>query len=81
MDLNFDDQCKDAFYCRSQVSNSTGVNTNPGLFGLVDPDNTTDNFRYHGKVMVWSAGGNKKIDPTKAANLDVNKDNLVSWQQ
>jgi hypothetical protein len=30
--------------------------------------------------MVWSAGPDKMIDPTKAANLGVNKDNVLSWQ-
>jgi prepilin-type N-terminal cleavage/methylation domain-containing protein len=79
MDLNYDEQCNDAFYTRSLVSNPTGANTNPGINGLVDPNNTANNFQYHGKVMVWSAGVDKKIDPGVPANQGVNKDNVTSW--
>ena len=80
MDLNFDEQCSDAFYSRSAVSNPTGANSNPGLNGLVNPDvSKADNFQFHGKVMVWSAGPNKKIDPTERANQGLNKDNVISW--
>jgi prepilin-type N-terminal cleavage/methylation domain-containing protein len=80
MDLSYDEQSKDAFYSVSKVSNPTGANSNPGMNGLVDPDNTTDNFQYHGKVMVWSAGPDGKIDPASAANTGLNKDNVLSWQ-
>jgi type II secretory pathway pseudopilin PulG len=85
MDLNYDEQCQDAFYCLGAVSSgSGGLNMNPGLNGLVNPDitgATPDNYRYHGKVMVWSAGPDGKIDPTSPANLGVNKDNILSWAQ
>jgi hypothetical protein len=56
-----------------------GTSTNPGLNGLVT-DGTPNNFQYHGKVMVWSAGPDGQIDPTINANTGVNKDNVVSWQ-
>jgi len=78
-----DNQCKDDFYGLSVVSGPGGLNTNPGLNGLINPDNTgatPDNFRYHGNVMVWSAGPDKKIDPNAPANQGVNKDNVLSWQ-
>jgi prepilin-type N-terminal cleavage/methylation domain-containing protein len=81
MDLDEDNQTEDAFYSLSQVSNPTGANTNPGLNGLVDPDGSNNNFRYHGNVMVWSAGPDKKIDPTVSATTGANKDNIISWQQ
>jgi prepilin-type N-terminal cleavage/methylation domain-containing protein len=81
MDLNYDDQCSDAFYSRTQVSAPDGIANNvPGLNGLVNPNNTGNNFQFHGKVMVWSAGPDGKIDPTKPANAGVNKDNILSWQ-
>ena len=81
MDLNYDENCKDAFYCLNKVSGSLGTSANPGLNGLVNPDNTTaDNFQLHGKVMVWSAGPDGKIDITMPANAGVNKDNVLSWQ-
>jgi prepilin-type N-terminal cleavage/methylation domain-containing protein len=81
MDLNYDEQCKDAFYCLSKVSNPNGANSNPGINGLINPDITqNDNFQYHGKVMVWSAGPDGEINPNAAANTGVNKDNILSWQ-
>jgi prepilin-type N-terminal cleavage/methylation domain-containing protein len=81
MDLNYDEQCKDAFYCISKVSNQTGVNTNPGINGLTDPDNSTDNFLLHDNVMVWSAGPDGKVDSNVPATQGFNKDNILSWRQ
>jgi hypothetical protein len=75
MDLNYDDACKDAFYCLDKVSHG-------GLNGLTNPDGaaaTTDNWQYHGKVMVWSAGQDGKIDPTDPATDWENKNNVLSW--
>jgi hypothetical protein len=81
VDLNEDNQCQDAFYCLDKVSGPGQANTNPGLNGLVNPDTTkNDNFRYHGNVMVWSAGPDGKIDPLSPADQGVNKDNVLSWQ-
>ncbi len=76
MDLNYDEQCKDAFYCQTAVSQQSG---NTGYNGLINPNGTVDNFLYHGKVMVWSAGPDKQII-AGPANSGVNKDNVVSWQ-
>jgi prepilin-type N-terminal cleavage/methylation domain-containing protein len=78
MDLNYDEQSKDALYDLDKVSHG-------GLNGLINPDGataTTDNWQYHGKVMVWSAGPDKQIDSTgmTPANQGVNKDNVLSWQ-
>ena len=55
MDLNYDEQCKDAFYSLDKVSGHNQTATNPALNGLTT-DGTPNNFQYHGKVMVWSAG-------------------------
>ncbi len=79
INLNDDNQCKDPFYCLSKVSGPSG-NSNPGLNGLIDSDGANDNFRFHGNVMVWSAGPDGKVDPTVTANQGVNKDNILSWQ-
>jgi prepilin-type N-terminal cleavage/methylation domain-containing protein len=84
MDLNYDESCLDAFYCLNAVSGLSGQ-YNPGLNGLVSPTATAtvsgnNDFQYHGKVMVWSAGPDGKIDSTKPATTDVNKDNVLSWQ-
>ena len=79
MDLTYDEQCHDAYYCQQAVSQSTGQ---AGYNGLFNPDanGTSDNFLYHGKVMVWSAGPDRLIDPTMPANQGYNKDNILSWQ-
>jgi prepilin-type N-terminal cleavage/methylation domain-containing protein len=80
MDLNYNEQCNDIVYSFSKVSNPTGANSNPGLNGLNNPDNTADNFQFHGKVMVWSAGPDRKFDTNVTANLGVNKDNVLNWK-
>jgi prepilin-type N-terminal cleavage/methylation domain-containing protein len=79
INLNDDNQAKDVFYSLTKVSQN---NKNNGYFGLIDPtdpNGNDDNFRYHGNVMVWSAGPDKKIDPTLPANQGANKDNVLSW--
>src|SRR5579862_8669877 len=79
MDTGYDDQCRDIFYRVQKVSqqnNQTGFN---GLVNTTDPGGNGPNFLFHGKVMVWSAGPDGKVDPTEAANVDVNKDNVLSW--
>ena len=85
MDLNYDEQCRDAFYCRQQVSQTasgsqTGYN---GLFNR-DANGASDNFQLQTKVMVWSMGptvsGKPSFDPTKPANDAANKGHILSWQ-
>ena len=84
MDLSYDEQCKDAFYRLKTVSQkpSPPDNGQAGYNGLFNPDTggNTDNFLYHGKVMVWSAGPDGQIYSGKAANLPPNLDNILSWQ-
>ena len=71
MDLNYDEMCEDAFYGSTTVS-AGGAN---GL--ILAPDG---NYAYRGKVMVWSAGPDGKIDPASAAIQGYNKDNVLSWK-
>jgi prepilin-type N-terminal cleavage/methylation domain-containing protein len=84
MDLNYDEQCSDAIYCRQLVSqNPPASSSQAGYNGLFNPDaiaSNPDNFLYHGKVMVWSAGPNRKIDPVEPADDRENRDNVLSWQ-
>jgi prepilin-type N-terminal cleavage/methylation domain-containing protein len=83
MDLNYDEQCSDAIYCRRLVSqNPPASSSQAGYNGLFNPDlnGQTDNYLYHGKVMVWSAGPNRKIDPVEPADDRENRDNVLSWQ-
>jgi prepilin-type N-terminal cleavage/methylation domain-containing protein len=80
MDLNYDEQCADAFYRMHNVSqNGNGTTGFNGLVGSSDPGNQ-DMFQFHGKVMVWSAGPDGKVDNSAKANSGVNKDNILSWQ-
>jgi hypothetical protein len=84
MDLNYDEQCQDAIYCRRLVSQNPpgSPSSQAGYNGLFNPDanGQTDNYLYHGKVMVWSAGPDRKIDPAEPANDRENRDNVLNWQ-
>jgi prepilin-type N-terminal cleavage/methylation domain-containing protein len=80
MDLNYDEMCKDAFYCSSTVSKQSAAAGYNGLVDPTDPNGNDNNFEYRGKVMVWSAGPNGKIDPGDPATDWDNKDNVLSWQ-
>jgi prepilin-type N-terminal cleavage/methylation domain-containing protein len=83
MDLNEDGQCQGEFYCRASVSQISSASSSVGYFGLVNPTaglSNPNNFQYHGSVMVWSAGPDRKISITDKANSGVNKDNILSWQ-
>lgn len=82
VDLNYDDKCRDALYRRQAVSRdpqkgSAGIN---GLYNGIDAGGAGDHFEANSKVMVWSAGPDKKIDPAQAANQGANKDNVLSWK-
>jgi prepilin-type N-terminal cleavage/methylation domain-containing protein len=80
MDLNYDGLCEDAFYSSQIVSQASGQSGYNGLVNTTDTGGNGNHFQYHGKVMVWSAGPDGKIDSTDAANADENKDNVLSWQ-
>jgi len=81
MDLSYDELCRDQFYSSNSISGTGTPLGNPGLNGLMSPQNPPkDDFQFHGKVMVWSAGPDGKIDPTVPANTGANKDNVVGWQ-
>jgi len=87
LDLNDDNSCKDPLYSLHNVSYQNPQPNTPapqqgynGLVNPTDPTGTSDNFLYHGNVMVWSAGPDGKIDPLNPADSGVNKDNIISWQ-
>jgi len=85
LDLNYNEYCNDWFYQKQTVSQQSGQT---GWNGLVNPDSggSSDNFQYHGKVMVWSAGPDGMIAVKDGGGNNVNaisgvnKDNVVSWQ-
>jgi prepilin-type N-terminal cleavage/methylation domain-containing protein len=74
MDLNYNGVCEDAFYSLDNVSGG-------GLYGLTQQGGVgPDHWGSHSTVMIWSAGPDRKVDPTIKANTGVNKDNVISWQ-
>ncbi len=82
MDLNYDEQCFDTFYGTRQVSQIT-PNQPQGYFGLynsADSTGASDRYQFHGKVMVWSAGPYKQVDPNSKANAGANRNHVISWQ-
>jgi len=80
MDLNYDEMCRDVFYCTNTISQMNGGTGYNGLVDPTDPTGKDNNFEYRGKAMVWSAGPDKKIDGSVNANSGANKDNVLSWQ-
>lgn len=81
MDTSYDDQCSDLLYSLQNVSQN-GPNSAAGFNGLsnpVDANGNGDHFYFHGKVMAWSAGPDKKYDANVKANVGDNKDNIISW--
>jgi hypothetical protein len=82
MDLNYNDNTQDAFYKLKAVSQLTpsspqGIN---GLVNITDNSGATDDYEYHGGVMVWSMGPDGKADQGEHADQDENKDNVISWK-
>jgi prepilin-type N-terminal cleavage/methylation domain-containing protein len=81
MDLNYDGQCVDAFYGLSAVSKGNQQ-------GLVNPTSpTSNNYQFHGTVMVWSMGpygpgtpSASSFDPAQASTASINKNHILSWQ-
>jgi len=91
MDLNYDNQCNDSLYTRQAVSQNPPIAvtayTQTGFYGLSNTNPPTpptqaqkDDFRFNGRVMVWSQGPDRQYDPNTPANLGFNKDNILSWQ-
>jgi prepilin-type N-terminal cleavage/methylation domain-containing protein len=80
LDLNYDEKCRDAFYSRQLVSQSTGGTGHNGLFNSQSNPNS-DAFEFNGGVMVWSFGPDKSALRTVNAITGVNKDNILSWKQ
>jgi prepilin-type N-terminal cleavage/methylation domain-containing protein len=78
MDLSYNELSVDAFYGKDAVSGSSSG----GLNGLIRDSSVAapDNWAFRGKVMVWSAGPDGKIDSGTAATRGDNKDNVLSWQ-
>jgi hypothetical protein len=72
LDVNDDNKCVDYLYGSAAVHNN-----GPGLVGLVKNGGV---YELNRSVMIWSKGPDGQADKNKAANVDVNKDNVLSWQ-
>ena len=85
MDLSYDGLTADVFYTNSTVSRQPGSG-DAGFNGLTDTSDPAgtgliSSYCYHGGVMVWSLGPDKKADVGQAANQGPNRDNILSWTQ
>lgn len=72
----------DLFYSQKIVSQDPpNSSSSTGYYGLHNPNYAANqnNFLFHGKVMVWSAGPDKQVE-AGPANTGKNKDNVLSWQ-
>jgi prepilin-type N-terminal cleavage/methylation domain-containing protein len=79
MNTSYSEQgTKDLFYSTANVSQRSGQTGFDGLFNPIAAG--TDNYLFHGKVMVWSAGPDRKVDVNSKANDGANKDNVLSWK-
>jgi len=79
-DINYDEKARDSFYRLSKVSQSNGAAGFNGLANSTPGNPNGDLFDCGSKVMVWSAGPDKMIDPNAKANVGANKDNVLSWK-
>jgi prepilin-type N-terminal cleavage/methylation domain-containing protein len=83
IDLNYDDKARDALYRLPAVSTDLNSHTVPpaGLNGLIPKViSGATIYEANAPVMVWSAGPDKMIDPTKGATVGANRDNILSWK-
>ncbi|MEO5803551.1 MAG: prepilin-type N-terminal cleavage/methylation domain-containing protein [Verrucomicrobiota bacterium] len=79
IDFNYDDKSRDGLYRKANVSQQTGTKGHNGLYNGIDNGGNGDNFEANVPVMVWSLGPDGKVDGSKKANIDENKDNVLSW--
>jgi prepilin-type N-terminal cleavage/methylation domain-containing protein len=83
MNTSYNEQgTSDLLYALKAVSqNPPSSSSASGYNGLFNPNYgvNQDNFLYHGKVMVWSAGPDRDYDRTASAITGKNKDNVISW--
>jgi prepilin-type N-terminal cleavage/methylation domain-containing protein len=79
-DLSGDEKARDVFYRSPSVSEDPNDTHTPklGMNGLAR--NANNQFEGNFRVMVWSAGPDKRVDPNSAASQGANKDNILSWK-
>lgn len=82
LDLDYNNQTRDAFYKNNVVSAETN---DRGINGLTPSRLANGNaipnaFETRSGVMVWSLGPDGKANPNVKANVGENKDNILSWK-
>ncbi len=78
-DMNYDNQTRDAFYRKKAVS--TDKTTGKPIGGVFKANPAIDDsYEARSGVMIWSLGPDAAADETVPGNVDVNKDNIVSWK-
>lgn len=77
IDLNYDNQCRDAFYQLDKVSRDSGLRGINGLVKVADDDL----WEIRASVVAWSFGPDRTVNSSVRANEGVNKDNVLSWKQ
>jgi prepilin-type N-terminal cleavage/methylation domain-containing protein len=85
LDLNYDNQARDGFFCQDAVSSIQNDNTK-GLNGLFKATDKANTYEARTGVMVWSMGPDGVADPLRKADQNApggktgNKDNILSWK-
>ncbi|MFN0068220.1 MAG: type II secretion system protein [Limisphaerales bacterium] len=78
LDLNYDNLTRDAFFRLASVSRNP---QGGGFNGLSNPEQPNQNlWSYRAPVMVWSFGPDGQANADIAANVGVNKDNVLGWK-
>lgn len=80
LDLNYDNTVFNSLYRRQAVS-QVAAGSPGGHFGLVGTGNgNNNNYSLRDSVMIFSFGPDGMFDGGTKANIDVNKDNVLSWK-
>lgn len=83
MDLNYNESARDVFYGLKSISQEGQAAGYNGLNNPSDPSGNSDDYEYHGGVMVWSMGPDGRAEITGTginATTGANKDNVLSWK-
>ena len=81
IDMNGDNQCRDAFYSDPRVSgNPSGAAGLNGLTNKSADGKPMTVFEARTTVMVWSFGPDGMIAGGASANVGANRDNILSWK-
>jgi prepilin-type N-terminal cleavage/methylation domain-containing protein len=82
LDLNFDGKTRDGFYRRQAIS-QTAAGSTSGFNGLSNgrAGGAGDFYEGNNKILIWSAGPDRMVDPAVKADKGANRDNVLSWRE